>query len=346
MKKQHLLKISKIADDIYLFDSFSYGYIPTGLSYGYSNRRELSESGRSMVEMLGVLAITGVLSIGGITAYRYALEKYYANEVVDEVIKRAVVAATQLVNYNDIKVSEFPKTVSGITYEVGLADEEDNASFFVDVSGLNLDTCKIILKNLPVHVSEIIIDGTAYEPSSVPESINSCDLISFGFYDDFESNELKNPASTIACNKHGYLSGDECVCDTGWSGEKCRVSICSGHGYLSAGNCVCYEGWSGSDCSVKSIGSELCSFNGWDDVTICYCIHGFGGYDCSQDARAVCNYHGVWSWHCECDPGYAGEYCDKTIREICNNHGIWTDYCGGTCDCDSGWTGLWCSEQM
>lgn len=38
------------------------------------------ESGRSMVEMLGVLAIIGVLSIGGIAGYTLAMDKYRANE--------------------------------------------------------------------------------------------------------------------------------------------------------------------------------------------------------------------------------------------------------------------------
>ncbi len=34
-----------------------------------------SEQGRSMVEILGVLAVIGVLSIGGIQGYRYAFTK-------------------------------------------------------------------------------------------------------------------------------------------------------------------------------------------------------------------------------------------------------------------------------
>ena len=40
-----------------------------------------SEKGRSMVEMLGVLAIIGVLSVGGIYGYTTAMNKYKANEV-------------------------------------------------------------------------------------------------------------------------------------------------------------------------------------------------------------------------------------------------------------------------
>ena len=39
-----------------------------------------NESGRSMVEMLGVLAIIGVLSVGGIAGYTMAMNKYKANE--------------------------------------------------------------------------------------------------------------------------------------------------------------------------------------------------------------------------------------------------------------------------
>ena len=38
-----------------------------------------SQSGRSMVEMLGVLAIIGVLSIGGIAGYTMAMNRYRAN---------------------------------------------------------------------------------------------------------------------------------------------------------------------------------------------------------------------------------------------------------------------------
>lgn len=42
------------------------------------------ESGRSMVEMLGVLAIVGVLSIGGIAGYSKAMAKYKINKTLDQ----------------------------------------------------------------------------------------------------------------------------------------------------------------------------------------------------------------------------------------------------------------------
>ena len=42
-----------------------------------------AQSGRSMVEMLGTLAIIGVLSIGGIMGYSYAVDKYHANQIIN-----------------------------------------------------------------------------------------------------------------------------------------------------------------------------------------------------------------------------------------------------------------------
>ncbi len=43
------------------------------------------ETGRSMVEILGVLAVIGVLSVSGIMGYRFAMDKYRANDIVNEV---------------------------------------------------------------------------------------------------------------------------------------------------------------------------------------------------------------------------------------------------------------------
>ncbi len=53
--------------------------------------KKTQESGRSMVEMLGVLAIIGVLSIGGIAGYSMAMNRYRANEILDRATKYAVI---------------------------------------------------------------------------------------------------------------------------------------------------------------------------------------------------------------------------------------------------------------
>ena len=45
----------------------------------------MNQNGRSMIEMLGVLAIIGVLSVGGIAGYSKAMLKYKTNKLIDQV---------------------------------------------------------------------------------------------------------------------------------------------------------------------------------------------------------------------------------------------------------------------
>ncbi|MGN1063245.1 MAG: Tfp pilus assembly protein FimT/FimU, partial [Alphaproteobacteria bacterium] len=51
--------------------------------------RTPAQSGRTMTEMLGVLAVIGVLSIGGVAGYSYAMDKYRANVTINDINLRA-----------------------------------------------------------------------------------------------------------------------------------------------------------------------------------------------------------------------------------------------------------------
>ncbi len=65
------------------------------------------EVGRSMVEMLGVLAIIGVLSIGGIAGYTIAMSRHRANEILDLAAKVAVMGKARdngVANLTDIGI--------------------------------------------------------------------------------------------------------------------------------------------------------------------------------------------------------------------------------------------------
>ena len=44
-----------------------------------------TQNGRSMIEMLGVLAIIGVLSVGGIAGYSKAMSKYRINKTIEQI---------------------------------------------------------------------------------------------------------------------------------------------------------------------------------------------------------------------------------------------------------------------
>ena len=47
-------------------------------------KEKFDEIGRSMVEMLGILAVVGVLSVCGIMGYKYGMMKYRVNETINE----------------------------------------------------------------------------------------------------------------------------------------------------------------------------------------------------------------------------------------------------------------------
>jgi len=52
---------------------------------------KILQTGRSMIEMLGVLAIIGVLSIGGLLGYRRAVNNHQANQILDDANRLAFV---------------------------------------------------------------------------------------------------------------------------------------------------------------------------------------------------------------------------------------------------------------
>ena len=71
--------------------------------------------GRSMIEMLAVLAIIGVLSIVGILGYKLALNSFIANDILNDV--RLAVATVlhqdqrKIENQKLIDISEFHQTI-------------------------------------------------------------------------------------------------------------------------------------------------------------------------------------------------------------------------------------------
>ncbi len=123
---------------------------------------DLVQSGRSMIEMLGVLAIIGVLSVGGIAGYSKAMTKFKVNKTVDLV---AQISANILTLYKYNKGDSFLN--QAIVKKAKLAPEEVfqadgslnnpfggkiyfneeagwgglNGTFVIDLSGIPEDAC-------------------------------------------------------------------------------------------------------------------------------------------------------------------------------------------------------------
>ena len=93
-----------------------------------------SQKGRSMVEMLGVLAIVGVLSVGGVYGYGVAMKKHKANELLHQASMLATTISAQIQskgqlpqnieNFGDAKYGTFstPTKANDEQFEMKITD--------------------------------------------------------------------------------------------------------------------------------------------------------------------------------------------------------------------------------
>ena len=119
-----------------------------------------------MIEMLGVLAIIGVLSIGGLAGYRMAMNKHRANTILSDTSLRALVISDRFEQFTPneaITLDEFiapgsysvsQKVVSADTFEITLSGDAVSSS-----------VCENILKLDPTTPLEIKVNGTSYTGS-------------------------------------------------------------------------------------------------------------------------------------------------------------------------------------
>ena len=76
---------------------------------------QMFQKGRSMIEMLGVLAIIGVLSIGGLLGYRRAVNNHQANQILDDANRLAfvILESNQAFQTDDFMEEEL---IDSVTY--------------------------------------------------------------------------------------------------------------------------------------------------------------------------------------------------------------------------------------
>ena len=116
------------------------------------------QSGRSMVEMLGVLAIIGVLSVGGIAGYSKAMAKFKLSKAMDQVSMLVANIRTLysgqrsysgLNNTNAISFGVVPSEMVGggstitnaFSSAVTVASASSNMHFTVKFEGLGKEAC-------------------------------------------------------------------------------------------------------------------------------------------------------------------------------------------------------------
>ena len=222
-----------------------------GISAEATNKREVNttqpvESGRSMVEMLGVLAVIGVLSVAGIAGYQFAMTKYRANQIANEVNLASAQISFALMKphkesfdltlgspYDDGILS------SGFTFTYGCGTDTemigcfaDDVSYYETLSGLPEDLCKTVAQltqNLPNLVEQKVNDTVDTMGTSCNEDNNEIVML-------FAIDEYNPDDSTT--DEFPYLGtmGSQCSSD-----DDCGTWFCK--------NGQCIECLTDGDCS-------------------------------------------------------------------------------------------------
>ena len=158
------------------------------------------ESGRSMVEMLGVLAIVGVLSIAGIAGYSMAMRNHRTNEVLNAASMLYVMAMAKNQGTGaDTNYAELGTPPSGITLAYTASNKKITITF------ANEDDCKQAKNKLGDKAPE---DCTVAEAPTTGYNLT----INFGEVVSEPTVVVERPAFDEAA----YYGNNQPGCPDGW----------------------------------------------------------------------------------------------------------------------------------
>lgn len=122
--------------------------------------KQLNEQGRTLLEMLSVLAIIGVLTLGGIVGYQLAMTYYRANETVDEINRWAVAIAPQLVAAEATSGEE--------QFDISELTSPTRMGYRVDAAlSTKVGYFDVSLYDVPIKVCERILSLGYTQPSAI-----------------------------------------------------------------------------------------------------------------------------------------------------------------------------------
>ena len=239
------------------------------------------ETGRSMVEMLGTLAVIGVLSVGSIAGYRYAMDNYYTNEILAGASGRAVLVAAQITAGQKISLAEFDKIeTAGAFFSDDVADDIENA-FGIKVSGVKGSVCENLIKATAETDVYIANDDEALSEVTCQDEGNE-----FLFVYSHDMGDVDPACVDVKCEDGLTCVNGSCLCSDGMlpcKGACCgEGEICTAPGTGDSGTvgeCVTPTGEcvTNADCDPD----EFCLFESYTSATD-------AGTTCNVPANGVC----------------------------------------------------------
>lgn len=165
-----------------------------------------NELGRSLVETVGMLAIMGVLSVVGISAYNSALNRNRANTLINEAQKRAILVMPQILLMGNTSptLNEFTNNQFGygtfdtVVYTKSNLNAMPENAFGIKVSNVPKKVCQNILNTIgdKTPICRLSSEETPALPITECRDDNTFLMI----YNDDISGGNENPPQ--ACSSH------------------------------------------------------------------------------------------------------------------------------------------------
>ncbi len=241
-------------------------------------RLNKSEIGRSTVEILGVLAIIGVLSVGGIVAYIVAMNKHRANTLLEEANRRATIVAEQIAFIN--KTPSLNEFDNNNNFGYAIFDSkiygEDKTSLWTKTDRkFSLQIKKVskpVCQNLQNTASDIIQD---FAPSVCED-----DTIVILTYNNNLSTEslpdIENNPPQMCSEKNSQCCDPNTGDTASYENEVCNFNEGENNGICLDGQCV------------ENNTDKPCNVNYYADNTYCGGIgSGFYCYYSTGKCRAI-----------------------------------------------------------
>ena len=182
------------------------------------------QTGRSMIEMLAVLAIIGVVSIGGISLYRRAIDTHKANSIFDDV-NRFEFVISERIDRTPRGFFDKADFVPTCGFEMNGFNEPELDSHYISVHDVPRGVCRIVLdKGEGKYV--MFANNLIYEGDS---SICRGDVLNeMRFYFGDTSDLCSFPAPGENSCSDGCLcpKGNECVKDIVLSKDNEDYTVC------------------------------------------------------------------------------------------------------------------------
>ncbi len=220
--------------------SSAQGSVPSLVPSGLTRGDIVSECGRSMVEILAVVALVGVLSIGALDVFSWAMDKYRANVLTNDILQRGADLEKQMDNHKMPYLDAWEE-ISSTGHPIYLSDEKSFTEASIQVLAVEKRLCQMTFESaisagIPTQINqgetytEIQSDVCEATPNTMvfyfTSSLTRHNRIKEGCFVECEHPFILDEAQCqCVCPDYTPVGADPKTCDCP-TGEEDRAATC------------------------------------------------------------------------------------------------------------------------